>query len=118
MLITKRTVRGSWWRSAAALPQLTVVRAATHRSKPLPTLRSTKHDKVFTYGIGATRGTRFAHLGTAAGGGGGWRRRRFGPSLASMSASSGAPLGNMKTLKGAAVFGDPSGTVDSSWAVA
>jgi hypothetical protein len=45
--------------------------AVAHRSKPLPALRSTKHDKVFTYGIGATRGTRLAHLGLTAGDGGG-----------------------------------------------
>jgi hypothetical protein len=30
--------------------------AASHRSKPLPVLRFTKLDKVFTYGIVATRG--------------------------------------------------------------
>jgi hypothetical protein len=43
--------------------------------------------------------------------------RRFGPSLASMSESSGAPPRKMKAPKGVAVFGDPSGTVDSAQAV-
>jgi hypothetical protein len=75
-----------------------------HRGKPLPVLRSTKHDKVFTYGSG-----RRWRLATA---------RRFGPSLASMSASSGAPLVKMKAPKGAVVFGNPSGTVDSALAAA
>jgi hypothetical protein len=37
---------------------------------------------------------------------------------ASTPASSGAPPMKMKAPKGAAVFGDPSRTVDSSWAVA
>jgi hypothetical protein len=45
-----------------------------HRSKPLPALRFTKLDKVFTYNIVAMRGSRFTHLGMAADGGGGWRR--------------------------------------------
>jgi hypothetical protein len=36
---------------------------------------------------------------------------------ASTPASSGAPPVKMKTPKGAAVFGDPSGTVDSAQAV-
>jgi hypothetical protein len=49
--------------------------AAAHQSKLLPALRSTKHDMVFTYGIRATRGTHFAHLGTAVEGDGGWRQR-------------------------------------------
>jgi hypothetical protein len=40
--------------------------------------------------------------------------RRFGPSLASTSASSGAPPMNMKAPKGPAVFGDPFGIVDSA----
>jgi hypothetical protein len=48
--------------------------AVAHRSKPLPVLRFTKLDKVFTYGIVATRGSRLAHLELAADGGGGWRR--------------------------------------------
>jgi hypothetical protein len=48
--------------------------AAGHRSKPLSVLRFTKLDKVFTYNIMATWGSRFAHLGMAADGGGGWRR--------------------------------------------
>jgi hypothetical protein len=47
--------------------------AAAHRSKPLPALWFTKLDKVFTYDIMSTRGSRFAHLGMAAVGGGGWR---------------------------------------------
>jgi hypothetical protein len=68
-------ILGGWWRSAAAMPQLAVVRAAAWRSKLLLALRSTKHDKVFTYGIGVTHGARFPHLGTAAGNGGGWRWR-------------------------------------------
>jgi hypothetical protein len=38
--------------------------------------------------------------------------RQFSPSLASMSASSGAPPGKMKAPKGAVVFDDPSGTID------
>jgi hypothetical protein len=45
--------------------------AAAHRSRPLSVLRSTKHDKVFTYDIGATRGTRLAHLGLTVGDDGG-----------------------------------------------
>jgi hypothetical protein len=49
--------------------------AAAHRSKPLPVLRVTKLDKVFTYGIVATKGSRFAHHGMAVDGGGSWRRR-------------------------------------------
>jgi hypothetical protein len=49
--------------------------AAAHRSKPLPVLRFTKLNKVFSYGIMATRGSRFAHIGMAADGGGGWRWR-------------------------------------------
>jgi hypothetical protein len=44
--------------------------------------------------------------------------RRFSPSLASMLASSGAPPENMKEPKGAAVFADPSGTVDLARAAA
>jgi hypothetical protein len=40
------------------------------RSRPLPTLWSTKHNEVFTYGIGATWGTRLANLDLAAGDGG------------------------------------------------
>jgi hypothetical protein len=44
--------------------------------------------------------------------------RRFRPSLASMSASSGAPPAKMKAPKGAAVFNDPSGIVDSVRAAA
>jgi hypothetical protein len=47
--------------------------AVAHQSKPLPALQSTKLDKVFTYDIMATRGTRFTHVGTAADDGGGWR---------------------------------------------
>jgi hypothetical protein len=43
------------------------------RSKLLLALRSTKLDKVFTYGIVVTQGNRFTHLGMAADGGGGWR---------------------------------------------
>jgi hypothetical protein len=41
-----------------------------YRSRPLSALRSTKHDEVFTYDIGATRGTHLAHLGLMAGDGG------------------------------------------------
>jgi hypothetical protein len=48
-------VARSWWRARPA--------AAAHRSKPLPALRSTKLNKVFTSGIMATRGTRFVTLG-------------------------------------------------------
>jgi hypothetical protein len=46
-----------------------------HRNELLPALRFTKLDKVFTYGIVVTRGSRFAHLGMAADGGRGWRQR-------------------------------------------
>jgi hypothetical protein len=38
-----------------------------HWSRLLPALRSTKHDKVFTYGIRVTPGTHLAHLGLTAG---------------------------------------------------
>jgi hypothetical protein len=55
---------------AARSRQRTQPVAVAHRSKPLPALRSTKLDKVFTYGTVATRGTRFARLGTAVDGGG------------------------------------------------
>jgi hypothetical protein len=48
--------------------------AVAHRSEPLLALRFIKLDKVFTYGIVVTRGSRFVHLGMAADGGGGWRR--------------------------------------------
>jgi hypothetical protein len=44
--------------------------------------------------------------------------RRFSWLQASTPASSGAPPVKMKAPKGAAVFGDPSKTVDSAWAVA
>jgi hypothetical protein len=37
--------------------------AVARRSEPLPALHFTKLDKVFTYGIVAMRGSRFAHLG-------------------------------------------------------
>jgi hypothetical protein len=64
------------------------------------------------YGIVATRGTRFTHHGTTADGGGDWRWR-------------GGLVGfgrrcrvKMKAPKGASVFVDPSGMVDSAWAVA
>jgi hypothetical protein len=42
--------------------------------------------------------------------------RRFGWLWVSMPASSGAPPVKMKAPKGAAVFSDPSGTVDLAWA--
>jgi hypothetical protein len=48
--------------------------AAARQSRPVPALRSTKHNEVFTYGIGVTWGTRLAHHGLTAGSGGGWRR--------------------------------------------
>jgi hypothetical protein len=64
---------------------------------------------------GVTRGTRFAHLGMAADGGGGWRRR--GGSVGFEHRRRQAPV-KMKAPKGAAVFGDPSGTIDSAQAVA
>jgi hypothetical protein len=51
------------------------IAAAAHRSKPLSALWFTKLDKVFTSGIVATWGSRFAHLGMAADGGRGWRQR-------------------------------------------
>jgi hypothetical protein len=44
--------------------------------------------------------------------------RQFGWLGASTPASSGAPPVKMKAPKGAAVFGDPSGMVDSARAVA
>jgi hypothetical protein len=44
------------------------------RSKPLWELWSTRLNNVFTYGIMAMWGTRFAHLGTAADNGDGWRQ--------------------------------------------
>jgi hypothetical protein len=43
---------------------------AARWSKPLLALWFTKLDKIFTYGILAMRGSRFAHLGMAADGGG------------------------------------------------
>jgi hypothetical protein len=46
--------------------------AAARRSKPLLALRSTKLDKIFTYGIVAMRRTNFAHLGRTSGNNGGW----------------------------------------------
>jgi hypothetical protein len=44
--------------------------------------------------------------------------RRIGWLRASTPASSGAPLVETKAPKGAAVFGDTCGMVDSAWAVA
>jgi hypothetical protein len=49
--------------------------AVAHQSEPLLAIRFTKHDKVFTYGIMAMLGSRFAHLGMAADGSGGSRRQ-------------------------------------------
>jgi hypothetical protein len=49
--------------------------AGAHRNKPLLALRFTKLDKVFTYNIVATQGSRFTHHGMAADGDGGGRRR-------------------------------------------
>jgi hypothetical protein len=46
--------------------------AAAHRSKTLLALRSTKLDKVFTYGIVAMQRTYFAHHGRTSGNRGGW----------------------------------------------
>jgi hypothetical protein len=46
---------------------------AAHWSKPLLVLLFTKLDKVFTYDIVVTRGSRFTHLGMAADSGGSWR---------------------------------------------
>jgi hypothetical protein len=40
--------------------------------EPITSAPVTKLDKVFTYGIVATQGSRFAHLGMAANDGGGW----------------------------------------------
>jgi hypothetical protein len=40
--------------------------AVASRSEPLPVLWFTKLNKVCTYGIVATQGSRFAHLGMAA----------------------------------------------------
>jgi hypothetical protein len=40
--------------------------------EPITSAPVTKLDKVFTYGIVATQGSRFAHLGMAADDGGGW----------------------------------------------
>jgi hypothetical protein len=55
-------------------------------------------------------------------GSGGWwwlvTVRRFGRLWVSMPASSGAPPLKVMAPKGAAVFSDPSGMVDSAWAVA
>jgi hypothetical protein len=45
--------------------------AVTHRSRLLLAFQSTKHDEVFTYGIGVMQGTRLAHLGLMTGDGGG-----------------------------------------------
>jgi hypothetical protein len=89
--------------------------AAARRSKPLPALQFTKLDKVFTYDIVATQGSRFAHLGMEAEGGGGWR---LSASSASMAAGSGAPPAKLRAPAWASVFGDPSGMVDLARAVA
>jgi hypothetical protein len=45
---------------------------AARLTEPLPALRFTKLDKVFTYGIVAMWGSQFAHHGMAVDGGGGW----------------------------------------------
>jgi hypothetical protein len=59
------------WRSGRRRIRPAVV---AHRSEPLPALRFTKLDKVFTYDIVAMRGSQFTHIGMAMDGGGSWRR--------------------------------------------
>jgi hypothetical protein len=93
--------------------------AAARRSKPLLALRSTKLDKIFTYGIVAMRRTNFAHLGRTSGNNGGWcgwggsaqARRRWRWAL-------GVPLAKPWAPAWAAAFSETPGVVDLPWAVA
>jgi hypothetical protein len=64
--VTRSTGAARSWQHARPM-------AMAHRSKPLSALQSTKLDKVFTYGIVVTRGTRFAHHGMVEERGGGWQ---------------------------------------------
>jgi hypothetical protein len=75
------------------------------------------------------RGSHLRHLGDMENllcspwedGGQQWRlvwAGRLGASSASMAVGSGAPPAKMRAPAWAVVFGDPSGTVDSAWAVA
>jgi hypothetical protein len=88
--------------------------AAAHRSKSLPAHQSTKLDKVFTYGIVAMRGTRFAHLGMAVAGDSEVVRLASGVDVGRLRCFSGEDEG----AKGAVVFDDPFRMVDSTQAVA
>jgi hypothetical protein len=89
--------------------------AAACRSKPFPVLRFTKLDKVFTYSIVVTRGSRFAHLGMAvAAGDGEATRLASGVVVGKLRCSFGEDEGT----KGVAVFNDPSWMVDSARAAA
>jgi hypothetical protein len=58
--MTQPAGAGRPWRHAQPV-------TAAHWSRPLLTLQSTKHDEIFTYGIGATQGTSLTHLGLTAG---------------------------------------------------
>jgi hypothetical protein len=67
--------------------------AVARRSEPLPALRFTKLDKVFTYDIVATQGSRFAHHGwqrtAVVAGDGEATRRKLGVDGGELRGSSG-----------------------------
>jgi hypothetical protein len=107
-VVTRLAGAAQSWRRARPV-------VAARRSKSLLALQFTKLDKVFTYGIVATRRSQFAHLGMEADGGGGWR---LSASSASMVVGSGAPPAKLRAPTWALVFGDPSGMVDLARAVA
>jgi hypothetical protein len=76
-------------------------------------------DEVFTFGIGATWKTYFAHLGRTAGNNGGWCG--WGGSAqarASMAAGSRAPPAKPRAPAWAAVFGETPGAVNLARTVA
>jgi hypothetical protein len=79
---------------------------AARWSKPLPALRSTKLDKIFTYGIVATRRTYFAHHGRTLGNNGGWcgraglaqARRRWRRALGLLRLNGGHQCGHRSSV--------------------
>jgi hypothetical protein len=94
--------------------QLHIRPAATaHQSKSLPALRSTKLNKVFTYGIVATREI---SIRSPWDGSGWWWRlptaRQLNASSASIEAGSGAPPAKPRAPAWASVLSDPFETVD------